>query len=267
MVATSFVVGASEAAPATGPAANVITAAHTAAEAAVRLLRPGNTNAQVTAAIMKTAAEYGVSSMEGVLCHEMTRFIVDGSNVIINKSTVEQTVDEVKFTAGQVWAIDIVMSTGEGKSKQKDSRTTVYKRAVDQNYSLKMKTARMVFSEVNQRFPTMPFTLRALSDETKGRMGITEMASHNLVVPYPVLYEADGVLVAQTKFTAIILPSGNVTRLSDVPVGNVKSEVVIQDAELKATLERSLAAGKKKNAAKKKKKKAGGGEAAAAEKK
>ena len=44
------------------------------------------------------------------------------------------------------------MSTGEGKSRVHDEKaTTVYKRAPDQGYSLKLKASRAVFSEVNKR--------------------------------------------------------------------------------------------------------------------
>jgi len=42
-----------------------------------------------------------------------------------------------------------------------ESRTTVFKRAVDKNYRLKMKASRFVLTEVNTRFPTLPFTVRA----------------------------------------------------------------------------------------------------------
>ena len=41
----------------------------------------------------------------------------------------------------EVYAVDILMSTGEGKAKEKDTRTTVYKRTEEQ-YSLKMKASR-----------------------------------------------------------------------------------------------------------------------------
>lgn len=41
----------------------------------------------------------------------------------------------------EVYAIDILVSTGDGKAKEKDTRTTVYKRTPN-IYSLKMKTSR-----------------------------------------------------------------------------------------------------------------------------
>ena len=41
-----------------------------------------------------------------------------------------------------------------------EKNTTIYKRAVDKNYHLKMKSSRFIFSEINQKFPIMPFTAR-----------------------------------------------------------------------------------------------------------
>ena len=41
-----------------------------------------------------------------------------------------------------------------------EKQTTIYKRAVDKNYHLKMKASRFIFSEISQKFPIMPFTAR-----------------------------------------------------------------------------------------------------------
>jgi hypothetical protein len=73
--AATVVVGEAGAAPVavTGPRADVLAAAHAAAEAAVRLIKPGNTNAQVTEAVAAVAAAYGVTPAQGVLMHQMKR--------------------------------------------------------------------------------------------------------------------------------------------------------------------------------------------------
>jgi len=150
----------------------------------------------------------------------------------------------------QVYAVDIVMSTGEGKSKETETRTTIYKRAVEQNYLLKIKAARYVLNEINNRFPTLPFTLRAL-DENKGRLGITELVSHDLVAPYPVLYEKQGEYVAQLKFTVLILPSAT-DRLTSHPLPYVTSEFKIEDPEINTLLQTGTKRAKKNKKKKKK---------------
>ncbi len=63
-------------------------------------------------------------------------------------------------------------------------------------------------AQVTKRFPTMPFTLRALSEGAEGdakqelsqgqmRLGLVECLNHSLMHPYPVLHEKQGDLVAQ----------------------------------------------------------------------
>jgi len=246
--------------PVTGRKADVICAAHYAAECAHRLIKPGNKNTQVTEMISKVASQFGCEAVEGVLSHQMKRFVIDGNNVIINKANVDQKVDEFEFEEGQVYAVDIVMSTGEGKARELESRTTIYKRAVDQNYLLKLQAARYVFNEVNNRFPTLPFTLRAL-DEKRARLGITECVKHDLVIPYPVLYEKDNEFVAQFKFTVMILPSST-QRLTSHPLPYVSSEKKIEDPTINAVLAMGTKRGTKKNKKKKATKKEGAAETA-----
>ena len=85
---------------------------------------------------------------------------------MLNKPTAEQGVDENSFTDNEVYAIDILVSTGEGKPKILDEKeTTVYKRALDREYQLKKKTSRALFSEINRKYPALPFTRRAIEDQ------------------------------------------------------------------------------------------------------
>ena len=72
-------------------------------------------NTDVTAAIKKVAEQFHVEPLEGVLSHEMKKFVIDGQKVIINKATQEHKVEEFEFQDYEVYAVDIVMSTGEGK--------------------------------------------------------------------------------------------------------------------------------------------------------
>merc|ERR1712032_337057 len=75
--------------------------------------------------------------------------------------------EEFEFEMNEVYCIDVVMSTGDGKGKETELRNTVYKRAVETNYGLKTQKARQFISEVNRRFPALPFTLRAIEDMWK----------------------------------------------------------------------------------------------------
>jgi len=235
VVAHTLIVTTNSQVPTTGRKADVIAAAHYAAEAAHRLIKPGKKNTEVTEVIEKIAEQFKCQPLEGVLSHQMKRFVIDGNKVIISKSQLEHKVEEFEFEENQVYAVDMVMSTGEGKAKETETRTTIFKRAVDQNYLLKMKAARYVFNEINSRFPTLPFTLRAL-DEKRGRLGITECLKHDLVNPYPVLFEKQGEYVAQLKFTVMVLASGTL-RLNSHPLPYISSQYKLEDPTINAILQ------------------------------
>lgn len=235
----------------TGRKADVVMAAYTATEAVLRVMRPGKTNEEVSELITKVAKIYGVEPLEGTLSHQMKRYVIDGSKVIVNKQTLEARADKWEFEAYEVYNLDIAMSTGEGKAIERNTRETVYKRQVDVDYKLKMKTSRQVFSEINKAYPALPFTLRALSDPKRGRMAMTEMMKHNLVIPYPVLYEKDEAVVGRCCVTVLITPNQTmVVTKSTMPT--LECKVELEDEEVKGLLAMSMDKKKKK----KKKKKA-----------
>jgi len=245
--------------PVTGRKADVICAAHFASQVAKSLLKPGNKNSDITEAIQLAVADFNCTLVEGVLSHQLRRFIIDGNKVIINRPSIDQKVEEFSFEPYEAYAIDIIVSTGEGKTKQTDARTTIFKRAVDQNYFLKLKASRAVLNDINQKFTTMPFTLRAFPDQNKARLGMTELINHNLVHSYPVLYEKDGEYVAQIKFTAIIQPKSTL-KFNDFDVPYVQSELSLQNTKVQDILsgKKEAAVASKdqtSEAAKKKKKK------------
>ncbi|XP_048035326.1 proliferation-associated protein 2G4b [Megalobrama amblycephala] len=254
-IAHSFVVGASKDAPVTGRKADVIKAAHLCAEAALRLVKPGNQNTQVTEAWNKIAQSFKCMAIEGMLSHQLKQHVIDGEKTIIQNPTDQQKKDHEKaeFEVHEVYAVDVLISTGEGKARDSGQRTTVYKRDPSKQYGLKMKTSRVFFSEVERRFDAMPFTLRAFEDESKARLGVVECAKHELLQPFSVLHEKEGEYVAQFKFTVMLMANGPL-RITNGPFEPelYKSEFEVQDPELKALLQSSAS----RKAQKKKKKKA-----------
>jgi methionine aminopeptidase len=84
-VAHTIVVQSDKNALITGPKADVILAAYKSAQAALRLIKPGHFNNEVTAAIDKICTSYGVAPVEGVLSHELKKHLIDGNKVILNK--------------------------------------------------------------------------------------------------------------------------------------------------------------------------------------
>jgi len=231
--------------------ADAIMAAWNASEAALRLVQVGNTNTQVTEAFSKVAEEFKCKPVQGVLSHQLKKHVIDGNRVIIGAETAEEKVDEFEFELNEVYCIDVVMSTGEGKGKETETRTTVFKRAVENSYNLKTQKARQFISEVNRRFPALPFTIRAIEDEQVARIGVSEANRHELLDPYPVLKEKDGEFVAQFKFTLLLLPGGT-KKITGLPVNATQaaSSLSVQNEDLKKLLASSANPKKKKKQSK-----------------
>ncbi|CAG9323040.1 unnamed protein product [Blepharisma stoltei] len=257
--ATSLIVGASAEAPISGNKADVTLAAYNAIQAALRLIKPGSTNTEVTQVFNKIATDYGCNVLEGVLSHEIKQHVIDGNHVIIGKESFDQHVEEFQFGANEAYIIDIFLSTGEGKPKESEQRTTVFQRALDMTYNLKLKSSRNFLTEVNRRFPTLLFSLRSFADQRNARVGVSECLNHNMLYSFPVITEKPDDFVAQFKVTVLVLETGTIviTPLIFSPE-TCQSDKTVTDEAVKALLATpmaTVAVAKPKKAKKNKKKK------------
>lgn len=257
VVAHTMVVGATADNPATGTIADAVLAAHNCAEAALRLIKAGNSNDQVTEVIQKITDSYKCTPLEGMLSYEIKRYQTEGATdkqIVLNPSEAQKKeIKNMEFAVHEVYAMDVFVTSGSGKMKEHHTTTTVYKRT-DETYLLKMKASRAFFSEVCNRFTLMPFTLRAFEEETKAKMGLKECVTHELLQPYHVQQDADGKPVAQFKYTVLVMPNGNIRingGLFDTSL--FKSEHSIEDKQVLDLLAQSA---NRKAGGKKKKKKA-----------
>jgi len=234
-VAHTVVVGSSPSTKITGRKADILLAAHYASEAALRLMKPGTENQAVTSVVQTIAESYKCKPIEGMLSHQLKQFEIDGEKSIIQNPNEIQRKEHEKstFELHEVYAIDVLVSSGEGVAKEMDTRTTVFKKT-NETYMLKMKASRALFTEVNSKCGTMPFSLRNLEDEKKARMGVLECVSHKLLEPFHVLYEKPNEIVAQFKFTVLLMPNGpqKITGLPFDPTA-FQTENSITDEEVK----------------------------------
>jgi curved DNA binding protein len=245
---------------------NVAVAAYNAMLVAAASIKAGAKNSEVTEVVQRIAKNYGVNPIATVRMHQMKRFVIDGTKEVALKDPTpedieegEERVPECTFEQAEVYAIDVAMTTGDGKVRPGDLRTTVFKRNVETNYRLKMKASRYVLTEVDKKFPTLPFTLAHFSDERQAKMGITECVAHHLLIPYPSLHEKFNAKVAHFKCTVLLLPSGT-TKVTGLDIPSYFGTDKQPDDETAAVLaeiaEKAAKKAKKKAAKKKKKKKA-----------
>ena len=239
----------------TGAKADVVLAAYNSLQAALRMMKVKSaTNNDVTKAIESICKDYGVNPIEGVLSHRMKRDIIDGMECIINKSTFEQKVDDRQLEHGDVFGLDIIVSTGEGKPKETGIKTNVYKRALETTYKLRTDSGRRLLSVVENNFYSFPFTFNVFDKEeniklktsisnlkTTMKLGLNECTKYELLHGYPVLTEKNGDIVAQFKYTIAVREEGPVVVCGlPLDVSKFTSEKKITDENIVKTLSSNL---------------------------
>merc|ERR1711972_1211300 len=218
--------------------------------------KPGNETYEITETVTKIAESFDCKPVEGMLSHQLEQNRIDGEKTIIQAPSEAQRKEHEKFdfSVHEVYAVDVLISSGEGLGREKDAKITIYKKT-DESYMLKMKTSREFYSKVGKQFGTMPFNIRNMEDEKKARMGVVECVNKKLIEPFQVLFDKEGARVAQFKFTVLLTPSGP-HKITGLPFDEAlcKSEKSITDEEILKLLKTSAnpkAAKKKKKAAEK----------------
>ena len=261
-------------APASGKQADVLAAAACASELLPRLVRTGLKASAVPTALAAVAEAFGVSVVEGVLMHQVKRFVIDGNKVIAAKVDKEAKAADFAFETGEVYVLDAAFSSGEGKPKVLDEKqTAVYKRALERKkYSLKVKASRQVFSDITSRFSLFPFSIRALqaasaereaasgapaapgsaaAGSSRMKLGLIECLKNEMLHAYPCLWEKSKEdCVAYFKQTVLLMPNGPdpVTGLlapGAIPAPAHASDKKLADEALLALIAAPLKANKK----------------------
>lgn len=101
-----------------GQAADVIKAAYEAAQVAMRSLKIGAKNWDVTEVVEKVAKDYGCSGVEGMLSCQHLQNVTDGKKrILLNPSPeLKRDHEAATFEEGEVYGVDILVVTGsDGK--------------------------------------------------------------------------------------------------------------------------------------------------------
>ncbi|CAN0879586.1 ERBB-3 BINDING PROTEIN 1 [Linum grandiflorum] len=239
----------------TGRAADVISAANTAAEVALRLVRPGKKNKDVTDAIQKVVAAYNCKIVEGVNSHQLKQFMIHGKKVIDGVANSDKRAKDIEFEENEVYAVDIVTSTGEGKPGLHDEEVaTIYESNLwKQKFKTNPKKLDYIDSAIRSeisKIRSMPFTARAVAEKLGGLfpdwrlrhrsnlvMNYSRMAAFNEELePYHVLHEKSGDYVARIKFTVLLMPEGSDRITSHTLQKLQPTKVIVDDPEIKEWL-------------------------------
>ena len=184
----------------------------------------------------------------------MKRDIIDGLETIINKSTVDQKVDERKFEHGDAFGFSVIISTGEGKPKETTIKTSIYKRALETTYKLKTDSDRRLLSVVENNFYSFPFSFSAFDKEesiklkqkipnfkTTMKMRLSECVKNDLLHGYPVLTEKKGEIVAEFTYTIAVRNEGPIVISGlSLDTNDFESDKKITDEGVNKELEKDL---------------------------
>ncbi|KAI8374326.1 peptidase M24, structural domain-containing protein [Radiomyces spectabilis] len=218
--------------PLRGTAADVVCATYYAFEAAMRMLRPGVKSSDISRVITEIAAYYRCEPVEGSYSSMMKRFVLRAGKDVENRLSSEMTVEELEkmdfqIEANQVYQLNVVLTSGSGKVKFSEYKPFVFQRDVNRSYNLKMKSARLAYTQINEKHTVFPFSIRAISGN-HARLGLTSVVQHELVTPFPVMRSAlNSDVVAQFKATILVTPEGQLRTTLPQPLPYVHSQYCI----------------------------------------
>lgn len=198
---------------------DVMKAAFEASREIFQIMKPGKKNLDVVRILEKYAIKYNCSLpvtvtnkvVPGIISYQISRCVLDGYNededenvhrFITNKQhpDPDYALRECELEPDEVYAIDVLYSTGKGKLDFDNEHSTIFRRDQDRRVNLKLKTSRATLSQIGKdRFPV---DMKGKMDN-KFKLGLKECVK-DLVAEYPSVYEQEGEYVARVKFTVIV---------------------------------------------------------------
>lgn len=256
VVASTVVVGATAADPVTGKKADLLQSAWTASEAAIRTLRPGKRNWDVTNIVDAVAKTFETTPVESMLTHNQEQHLLYGPKEIILNPTPrnKKEMSTHRVEEGEVYGLDIlILTSADGKvNVHPKYRTTLYK-LTGGKYDLKMKLSRGVVAEWKEigNGQLFPMNLRKLENPLRKRGGLLEPANHGVVLSYDIFLEKEGEFIAQFFTTVAVTKKGLVKFTSpEFDSELYKSDKKVTDEAVLATLESPLKPEEEKKEAK-----------------
>jgi len=197
--------------------ADVLKAAIEASREIVSMMKPGVFNEDIVKIMKDKAQKYNCNlptisentHAPGVLSFQISQSVIDGYNddddefihrfILSRPYDYESGMRKLELERDEVYAIDILMSTGTGKlTRAGDS--TIYKRLVDRFETLKLKMSKDTLSSIGKtRFP-----VHLKSKDSKFKFGLKECLTKGLIEEYPPMKEKHGEYTARIKFTVVV---------------------------------------------------------------
>jgi methionine aminopeptidase len=210
--------------PTTGPIADATCALHYAINGIINILSKG-TVSQLELVLQDALETFGVHVVEGSCLRRIRRFLAGQTTIQERHSKVlefgEPVMEEWGVAPGEVYLLDLAISTGPGKVKvHSDLRPTIYTRSIpnSQNHAnFKLMATRALFTQLISNsllYSVFPFTLRQNPDPSRARLGIAELVTRGVLHPCPIIVEkAPNAVVVRRTVTIYVRNQGEVVIL------------------------------------------------------
>ncbi|MCX6814901.1 MAG: type II methionyl aminopeptidase [Candidatus Aenigmarchaeota archaeon] len=176
-------------------------------EAAIEVIKPGVTVAQISEAIENTVKEHGFGLIVNLTGHTLEKYVFHGSPSIPNVSNSST----YKFREGDVIALEpfVVQSNGYVKDS---GNVEIYRYLRDR--PVRLPEARKILELAKSEYKELPFAKRWLYKNfspIKVSLALRQLEAAGAIEIYPVLREIENKPIAQSEHTIIVMENPVVT--------------------------------------------------------
>ncbi|MCK9587246.1 MAG: type II methionyl aminopeptidase [Methanothrix soehngenii] len=169
-------------------------------DAALELVGPGVSTADIGKAIEEAIVGYGYKPVYNLTGHGLSRYIAHDLPAVPNKRMDKG----VTLKEGDVIAIEPFATNGSGRISEAPI-TEIY--GFSGSRPQRLPAARALMKEIVESYKTLPFARRWLKAE-RAEYALMHLVRSGAVHGYPVLWEVEGALVSQAEHTVLILENG-----------------------------------------------------------
>jgi methionyl aminopeptidase len=185
---------------------NIIQATEVALEAAKMLAKPKVNTRELGKKIEDIVKGFKFNPIKELGGHQIERWIVHGKKRLPELGTQGGDIME----EGEVFAIEIFASTGEGSVHNTNASYIYELNPYAGRVPLRRKTSKQILGHINKNYKTLPFAERWLAKDFRMGVvfGLQELIQQGKIQVHYVLAEQKGEFVAQSEETILITEDG-----------------------------------------------------------
>jgi len=172
---------------------------------AISNIKPGVLLADIGGKIEDFVKERGFNVIENLHGHQIEKYELHGGKEV---PTTSRTHAAGTFEPGEVYAIEIFVTTGKGYAKNSDD-IRIYSMIPElpRRLPIRVQAARKLLSFISGNRKSLPFATRWLFekfDNATVKVGLATLERMGILIPYPVLLEEPNHPVVQHEETILV---------------------------------------------------------------